>query len=129
MDFNPALPSFISNSNTQAAPKDEVCTGMRVLVKAIGQAYERAIAEGGNKEVLAYMQHAKRGRSKRPLVQKLVAKDGKFEPGAWYTESKYPTDSNDRPFENLVEKVEAQTDVVWASWLPSERSTDAAPIA
>lgn len=96
-------------------------------MEAIGQAYERANAEGGNKAVLAYMK--KYGKAKRPLVKELVAKDDKFKPGAWYTESKFPKDSNDRPFKNLVEKVEAQTDVRWLSWLSSEEGVDAAPIA
>lgn len=98
-------------------------------MEAIGKAYERAKGEDGNKDVLAYMQHARYGKSKRPLVQELIAKDDKFALGAWYTERKYPTASNNGPFKRLVEKVEAHTDVVWGSWLPSEEGVDAAPIA
>ena len=122
------LPFSLPFEQTQARPSDDDCTGVRKLVEAIGQAYERAKGERGNKDVLAYMQHATRGKSQRPLVKELIAKDDEFKP-VWYTDSKFSKDSNDRPFKNLVEKVEAHTDVVWGSWLPSERSTDAAPIA
>lgn len=123
----PALPSFILNSNTQGKPNDDECSAIRALVEEIGKAYRRAKAERGNKEVLAYMNQYV--EAKRPLVKKLIEKDDKFKPGAWYTDSKFSKDSNDRPFKNLVEKVEAHTDVRWESWLPSEEGVHAAPIA
>ena len=89
VDFNPDLSPFNLNSNTQGRPKDEICSGMRALVEAIGYAYERAKAEGGNKNVLARMNHRKIGTAKLPLVKWLVANDDDFKPGAWYTESKF----------------------------------------
>lgn len=101
---------------------------MRELVEAIGQAYERAKGEGGNKELLTYMHHGVNGRSKRPLVKELVAKDGGFKPGKWYEDSKYPTDTNDRPFNTVVNRVERGSDVKWASWLPVAKGTDVAPV-
>lgn len=105
---------------------------MKTLVEAIGQAYERAKAEGGNREVLARMNHKKNGRPKRAkvgLVKWLVANDDEFNPGAWYTESKFPKATNVDSFNRLLEKVERYTDVRWLSWLSSEMSTDAAPVA
>lgn len=72
VDFNPDLSPFNLNSNTQGRPKDEICSGMRALVEAIGQAYERAKAEGGNKNVLARMNHRKNGTAKLPLVNQVV---------------------------------------------------------
>ncbi|CBJ33597.1 conserved unknown protein [Ectocarpus siliculosus] len=65
-------------------PKDDICAGMKTLVEAIGQAYERAKAEGGNKKVLARRNHKKDGRPKRAkigLVNWLVANDDEFNPG------------------------------------------------
>lgn len=129
VDFNPDLSPFNLNSNTQGRPKDEICSGMRALVEAIGQAYERAKAEGGNKNVLARMNHRKNGTAKLPLVKWLVANDDDFKPGAWYTESKFQAATNMKAFERLLNKVEAHTDVRWLSWLSSEGSIDAAPVA
>ena len=102
----------------QAAPKDDACAGVRKLTEAIGQAYERAKKRGPPDEILEYMNHGIRGRSERPLVKFLVDKDGEFEPGEWYTKSKYPTDTNDRPFRNQVRKIQERTDFKWAAWLP-----------
>lgn len=78
------------------------------------------------------MNHRKNGSPKRAklgLVKWLVANDDEFKPGAWYTESKFPAATNVDSFNRLLEKVERHTDVRWLSWLSSERSTDAAPIA
>lgn len=116
----------------QGKPKDDICSGMKTLVEAIGQAYERAKGEGGDKKVLAHMNHKKNGRPKRAKigpVHWLVANDDEFKPGAWNTESKYPAATNVDSFNRLMAKVERYTDVRWLSWLSSERSTDAAPIA
>lgn len=57
-------------------------------------------------------------KSKLPLVMKLREKDAKFQPGNWlmnhdiFGAGKYP-----KGFEELVEKVENQTDGFrWSSW-------------
>lgn len=131
VNFNPAPSSFISNSDKQGKPKDDICSGMKTLVEVIGQAYERANADGGNKEVLAHMNHKENGRPKRSkikLVHWLVAHDHEFNPGAWYTESKFPTSTNVDAFNRLLQKVEAHTDVRWLSWLPVAGGTDVAPV-
>ena len=110
------FPPSSYHSNTQGKPKDDICSGIR---------YERAKAEGGNKKVLAHMNHRKNGRSMLPLVKWLVATDDDFKPGAWYTESKFQAATNMKAFERLLNKVEAHTDVRWLSWLSSEGSIDA----
>lgn len=109
----------------QKLPKPDEIDGMRELVEAIGQAYGRAEAEGGNKAILVYMNHDTNGKSMRPLVKHLVANDGEFKPGKWYEDSKYPKDSSNKPFKTVVEKVERGSDVKWLSWLPVKGGADA----
>lgn len=102
---------------------------MKILVEAIGKAYERAKGEEGNKTVLAHMNNKQNGKAKLPLVKWLVVHDNEFVPSTWYAERGFQTATNVGAFKKLLDKVERHTDVRWLSWLPSEGGTDVAPIA
>ncbi|CAB1105429.1 unnamed protein product [Ectocarpus sp. CCAP 1310/34] len=95
--------------------------GVKAMVKAIGEAFQRAKVrtEVNDKRdgVHHYMALPSNQASRFYLVRYLVKNDAEFAPGAWYVNSKHPTAKGSIAFDELVGLVQDQVeDFHWSSW-------------
>lgn len=91
------------------------------MARAVGDAFKRAkIDKDKGDETLFAFITGKRNFNGRGLsmVKNLSEKDGPlFQPGEWYASSKYSGGRDPRGFEDLIQRVENQTEgFLWKSW-------------
>ena len=95
--------------------------GVKAMVKAIGEAFQRAKlrteVSGKRDGVHHYMALPSNQASRFYLVRYLVKNDAEFAPGAWYVNSKHSTAKGSVAFDNLVGLVQDQVEgFQWSSW-------------
>lgn len=99
---------FPLSLNPQPASEDE-CTGMQELARAVGGAWERAKKRGVEDKLYKKMN----GRMKSAtlnLVRCLIDEDDAFQPGDWYTNSKFAKVKSVASFDRKVEEVRKKVD-------------------
>ena len=95
--------------------------GVKAMVKAIGEAFQRAKlrteVSGKRDGVHHYMALPSNQASRFYLVRYLVKNDAEFAPGAWYVNSKHSTAKGSVAFDKLVGLVQDQVEgFQWSSW-------------
>ncbi|CAM9291386.1 unnamed protein product [Ectocarpus fasciculatus] len=95
--------------------------GVKAMVKAIGEAFQRAKVRteisGKRDAVHHYMALPSNQASRFYLVRYLVKNDAEFAPGVWYANSKHSTAKGSVAFDKLVGLVQDQVEgFQWSSW-------------
>lgn len=98
---------------------DVECAGMKELARAVGEAWKRAKTRGVQDKVLKKMNGYRMESTTLRMVQYLVDEDDDFQPGDWYTGSKFAKMKNPGSFNKKILEVGRVSGWRWESWKSS----------